>query len=45
MADMKDVVNSLLGHWAIPALKLIQIVSLLFYLNAYGLGRRPGGIP
>jgi hypothetical protein len=27
MAEMKDVVGSLLGRWAVPALKLIQIVS------------------
>ncbi len=29
MAEMKDVVGSLLGRWAVPALKLIQIVSFL----------------
>ena len=27
MADMKDIVNTLLGHWAVPILKFIQIVS------------------
>lgn len=34
MAEMKDVVTSLLGRWAVPALKLIQIVSnLLICIN------------
>ncbi|KAK4015289.1 uncharacterized protein LOC116925312 isoform X2 [Daphnia magna] len=39
MAEMKDVVTSLLGHWAVPALKFIQIllaiicIALLRYYN------------
>jgi len=41
MADMKDIANTLLGHWAIPILKFIQIflavicIALLRHYNLY----------
>ena len=41
MAEMKDVVTSLLGRWAVPALKLIQIVSyLLICINRHQIDWR-----
>nr|CAG4641752.1 EOG090X07IC [Eurycercus lamellatus] len=41
MTDMKDVVGSLLGHWAVPILKFVQIflavicIALLRHYNLY----------
>ena len=37
MAEMKDVVGSLLGRWAVPALKVVQIVSFVLFNIIYGI--------
>ena len=37
MAEMKDVVGSLLGRWAVPTLKVVQIVRIRFFASYFFL--------